>query len=161
MAERCSAWTAEGGRPHTSRGGPQNLLLTKSGDGGKGWSTAGVGVAVVHAAVNRARFHQQGGGGSDSSVAAGRADLGPLGNRQWPAAIVVAAGRSIELRVMRSRLNHWLPHAAGVRSGRRNRQSRRGEHTHKQQYHEQSGGQVLHSGSGRPHTCFYRLTSRE
>ena len=118
-------------------------------------------VAVVEGVVNGMRFRQHSVRLNCDPKAAERTDLSPLRRRQRSAAVVVAAGRSIEFGVMRSLPNHGLPHAAGVWGRRRNRQSRRGEDAHKQQYDEHSGGQAVHSGSGRPHTCFYRLTSRE
>jgi hypothetical protein len=159
-AERCSAGTAEGGRADKSSACPETVLLIRSGDGGKRRGTSGVGVAVVDAAVNWMRLRQQRGGLNCDPEATSRTDLGPLRNRYGPTTIVAAAIEVIELGVMGSGANHGLPHAASVRSRGRNRQSRRGEHAHKQQYHEHSGGQAVHSGSGRPHTCLYRLASR-
>ena len=71
--------------------------------------------------------------------------LRPLRNGQRPATIALAAsGKSLKFGIVGSTIVHWLPQAAGMRCGRRDRQSHRSEHAHKQQNQHESGGQSMH-----------------
>jgi hypothetical protein len=71
--------------------------------------------------------------------------LRPLRNGQRAATIALAAsGKSLKFGIVGSTIVHWLPQAAGMRCGRRDRQSHWSEHAHKQQNQHESGGQSMH-----------------
>jgi hypothetical protein len=69
----------------------------------------------------------------------------PLRDRQGAATIALAAPRrNLEFRIVGSTVVHRLPHAAGVRRRRRDRQGHRSEQARQQQNQHESGGQTTH-----------------
>lgn len=70
--------------------------------------------------------------------------LCPAGNRHGPAAIVLAAIYSLELRFVGRVTMQRFPHAAGVHGRQRQSQCGRREHAYQRQHEQKPGSLTLH-----------------
>ncbi len=82
-----------------------------------------------------------------------RSQFGPMSGGDGRTAIAVSSTHGLDFAAARALIVHRLPHAAGVRQGRRDRHAEGNKNPREQKNQHQSGGQAMH---GQPTTTGHK-----